>query len=71
MRKTEEKKTRNKKRESLVPAAAVIPALLAYIKIAAVKTLVVLLIRVEVFGLQFSLFTLDLHSIKIVRIVFN
>jgi len=33
--------TRNKKRASLVPAAAVIPALLAYIKIAAVKTLVV------------------------------
>jgi len=33
--------TRNKERASLVPAAAVIPALLAYIKIAAVKTLVV------------------------------
>tara|TARA_R110000744_G_scaffold199123_1_gene318347 strand:- start:122 stop:316 length:195 start_codon:yes stop_codon:yes gene_type:complete len=32
---------RNKERASLVPAAAVIPALLAYIKIAAVKTLVV------------------------------
>jgi len=33
--------TRNKKRASLVPAAAVIPALLAYIKAAAVKKLVV------------------------------
>jgi len=33
--------TRNKERARLVPAAAVIPALLAYIKIAAVKPLVV------------------------------
>jgi len=63
--------TRNKKRASLVPAAAVIPALLAYINIAAVKTLVVLLIRVGGRGLQFSLFTLSAGSIKIVWIVFN
>ena len=71
MRKTEEKKTRNKKRESLVPAVAVIPALLAYIKIAAVKTLVVLLIREEVTGLRFILLTWDLLSIKILGVVFN
>jgi hypothetical protein len=38
---------RNKERASLVPAAAVIPALLAYIKIAAVKTLVV---GMDIFG---------------------
>jgi hypothetical protein len=47
--------TRNKWRASLVPAAAVIPAPLAYIKVVAVKKLVVELLIVASVGIYIAL----------------